>query len=309
MTNQNNRQEAPRIFVAVGHGGPDSGAVNRRLGLREADCNLAIAMLLERDLKRHGVRVKLSRYVDEEDRLQEEIDECNAYAPDFAIEIHTNASVDGKGSGFEVYHQMSDWANSAHSVRMAKLFDQCVRDELNVKTRGLKSNRKLGWLKQVKAPCILVENFFIDGPKAAWYSDPAQLAKLSRAYARAILTFYGLPYQSDRTITLRYGIVGDALTEIQSGGCPALLVNGNHYVHLRQFARSLGFAVYYDATSKRVLLYSPETYVESAFQDGLFKRSDYCTEAEQILAGIPSAYSFDEYDYDENGQLVQSQSL
>ena len=78
-----------RIFIGVGHGGSDPGAVNKTLGLTEAGINLTIALLMERDLKRHGVQVMLSRYTDEDDRLKEEIAECNAYTPDFAVEIHT----------------------------------------------------------------------------------------------------------------------------------------------------------------------------------------------------------------------------
>ena len=67
------------------------GAVNEKLGLAESGINLSIALLMEHDLKRHGVQVLLSRYTDEDDRLKEEITECNAYNPDFALEIHTNA--------------------------------------------------------------------------------------------------------------------------------------------------------------------------------------------------------------------------
>ena len=78
-------KQPPRIFIAVGHGGPDPGSVHG--ALREADCNLAMAMQLRADLMRHGVQVKLSRYGDEEDRLQGEIAECNQYAPDFALAL------------------------------------------------------------------------------------------------------------------------------------------------------------------------------------------------------------------------------
>ena len=38
-----------RIFIGVGHGGYDPGAVNKTLGLTEAGINLTIALLMERD--------------------------------------------------------------------------------------------------------------------------------------------------------------------------------------------------------------------------------------------------------------------
>lgn len=293
---RNYNKEPLRIFIGVGHGGRDPGAVNEAFGLTEAAVNLSIAMLMQKDLRRHGVQVKLSRYTDEEDRLKEEIAECNAYAPDFAVEIHTNA---GGGSGFEVYHQLEPWANSKISLQMATLFNASVAKYAGVKTRGLKTNPNLGWLKEITAPCILVENFFIDGPKAAWYCEPVQLEKLARAYTRAILEFYGIPWQNDGLVTLRYQMVNEDLTTARTYGCQAVLVNGSYYVNLRQFAKSFGMAVYYEERTRKVLLYPPEYYTESEFQQGLLKISDFETPVEKVMAGISideaESWYFDEY--------------
>ena len=293
---RNYNKEPLRIFIGVGHGGRDPGAVNEAFGLTEAAVNLSIAMLMQKDLRRHGVQVKFSRYTDEEDRLKEEIAECNAYAPDFAVEIHTNA---GGGSGFEVYHQLEPWANSKISLQMATLFNASVAKYAGVKTRGLKTNPNLGWLKGVTAPCILVENFFIDGPKAAWYCEPVQLEKLARAYTRAILEFYGIPWQNDGLVTLRYQMINEDLTTARPYGCQAVLVNGSYYVNLRQLARSFGMAVYYEERTRKVLLYPPEYYTESEFQQGLLKISDFETPVEKVMAGISideaESWYFDEY--------------
>lgn len=288
-----------RIFIGVGHGGPDAGAVNPALGIREASCNLAIAMQMQTDLRRHGVQVKLSRYCDEPDTLKEEIAQCNAYDPDFAVEIHTNA---GGGTGFEVYYQLEPWVNSKASMQMAVLFDNNVCKYLGRNTRGLKSSQQLGWLKQVKAPCILVENFFVDGPNAAWYSQPEQLTKLSKAYVRSILEFYGIPYQSDSIMTLRYKVVNDDLNTARDCAASALLVNGSHYVNLRQLVKSFGMATYYDEKIRKILIYPPEYYSESEFMSGLLKISDFTTPLEREMAGISideaDLWEFDEYDED-----------
>ena len=53
--------------------------------------NLSIALACRDELLRHGIQVKMSRVTDENDPLGEEIKECNAYAPDLAVEIHNNA--------------------------------------------------------------------------------------------------------------------------------------------------------------------------------------------------------------------------
>ena len=90
-----------KVFLGVGHGGSDPGATFN--GLKEKDINLTIALSCADELLRHGVNVKLSRLVDEDDTLANEIAECNAFAPDIAIDIHTNA---GKGDGFEAYYSV-----------------------------------------------------------------------------------------------------------------------------------------------------------------------------------------------------------
>ena len=124
-----------KIFIGVGHGGLDSGAVANNIV--EKQVNLLVAFALEAELKRHGFQVKLSRYGDEEDRLADEIAECNAYGPDFAIEIHTNA---GGGSGFEVYHPVTnDWDRYRQSIRMAQLMQTHVQRYQQVKPRGVKA--------------------------------------------------------------------------------------------------------------------------------------------------------------------------
>ena len=87
-----------KVFLGVGHGGADPGAVAN--GLREKDVNLGIALAAKAHLERAGVVVRLSRYRDENDSLAEEIRECNAYNPDLAVDVHNNA---GGGDGFEAY--------------------------------------------------------------------------------------------------------------------------------------------------------------------------------------------------------------
>lgn len=87
-----------KVFIGVGHGGTDSGAVKY---LVEKDINLKMAKYLAAYLKSCGVEVLMSRTVDENDPLTEEIRECNAFRPDLAVDVHNNA---GGGSGFECYY-------------------------------------------------------------------------------------------------------------------------------------------------------------------------------------------------------------
>ena len=100
-----------KVFLGVGHGGPDPGAVSS--SFKESEINLTIALAAKAELERHGVEVALSRYRDESDKLAEEIAECNAFAPDIAMEIHNNA---GGGDGFEVYVQTNTYKEASHAL-------------------------------------------------------------------------------------------------------------------------------------------------------------------------------------------------
>ena len=78
-----------KVFIGVGHGGTDPGAVAN--GLKEKNLNLVIASACADVLLSHGVEIKMSRKKDENDTLKSEVKECNAFNPDYAIDIHINA--------------------------------------------------------------------------------------------------------------------------------------------------------------------------------------------------------------------------
>ena len=91
-----------KVFIGVGHGGSDPGAVAN--GFREKDLNLSVALACNEELARHGVTTLMSRTGDENDPLTDEIRECNAFAPDLAVDIHNNA---GGGDGAEAYYHFA----------------------------------------------------------------------------------------------------------------------------------------------------------------------------------------------------------
>ena len=179
-----------RVFIGVGHGGADPGAVGL---VREADANLVIAMELKRLLEAVGVTVGLSRIKDENDPLSEEIREANAFQPDFAIDVHNNA---GGGDGFEVYVQTGPHA--AQSKKAGQLLDRYVR-AMHQNSRGVKTKLNdsgkdyFGFLRQVNYPAVIVEGFFVDNQKdAADFDTAAEQKKLAAAYAAAIIELLGV---------------------------------------------------------------------------------------------------------------------
>lgn len=284
-----------KIFIAVGHGGKDPGAVKDNIV--EAFCNLEVAVQMRDELQRHGFLVKLSREKDENDPLRKEIAQCNAYQPDLAIAVHTNA---GGGSGFEVFYQSTrSWENMKQSEKLASLVDKKVRNCFLSGSRGVKTRRDLGWLNEVQAPAILCENFFVDGPKADYYSQKEQLRTLGKVYAIAVLDYYGVPHIKYDLQLLHYSVILPDQTR-RDYDCMAILRQGHWYVPLKESARDRNLDVYYDVAIRQPVIFDPIYYTHQEFAQGLIRLSDFHTKEEAILSGLTEeemrGYSFEEID-------------
>lgn len=172
-----------RVFIGVGHGGSDPGAVKY---VREEDANLTIALELREQLEAAGLVVGMSRTTDENDPIGEEIREANAFKPDLAVEVHNNA---GGGDGFEVFVQTNQYA--AQSRACAQAIEAEVK-ALGQRSRGLKT-KVFGWTYNVKAPAVLLEGFFVDNyDDAKDFDTVAEQKKLAGAYARGVLKYLGI---------------------------------------------------------------------------------------------------------------------
>ena len=171
-----------KVFIGVGHGGSDSGACAN--GLRESDVNLEMALAMKSELERHGVTIGISRVKDENDRLAEEIRECNAFAPDLAVEVHNNA---GGGDGFECYIS----GKSQTARQLAERIETEVKG-IGQNSRGVKVSTTLGWVRQIKAPAVLCEGFFLDSQDSAIADTAEKQRRFGQAYARGVLGQLGI---------------------------------------------------------------------------------------------------------------------
>ena len=182
-----------KVFLGVGHGGSDPGAVGY---IKEADVNLSMALACRDYLQAHGVEVKMSRTRDENDPLSEEIRECNTFNPDYAVDIHNNA---GGGDGFEVIHTL----NGGKGKILAQNIEAEVK-AIGQNSRGLKTkanssgNDYFGFIRSIKAPSVIVEGVFVDNAADAAQADTqAEQAAFGVAYAKGILKTLNIPYQND----------------------------------------------------------------------------------------------------------------
>ena len=189
-----------KVFIGVGHGGSDPGAVANNT--KEKDLNLSIALACRDELVRHGVSVKMSREKDENDPIGEEINECNAYGPDLAVDIHNNA---GGGDGGEVFY--SHLGGKGQTLA-ENILAEIVKTGQN--SRGAKIRQNVngkdyyGFIRETSCPAVIVECAFVDNA-----SDLKILAteddrkKMGQAIAKGILKALGIEIQAEKNTLYR----------------------------------------------------------------------------------------------------------
>jgi N-acetylmuramoyl-L-alanine amidase len=187
-----------KIFIGVGHGGADPGAVAN--GFKEKDLNLAIALACRDVLEAHGVTVGMSRHKDENDDLREEIRECNAFAPDYALDIHNNA---GGGDGVEIFHSKAGTADDKLAQNVLDAIKAIGQNSRGLKTLLLADGRDYyGFIRQVNAPSIIVECAFVDnGADLAIIDTAAEQKAMGVAIAKGVLKTLGISEKANATAT------------------------------------------------------------------------------------------------------------
>lgn len=184
-----------KVFIGVGHGGSDPGAVAS--GAKEKDLNLSIAIACRDELVRHGVEVMMSRTKDENDTLSEEIRECNAFAPDLAVDIHNNA---GGGDGAEVFYS---YLGGKGRVVADNVLAEIVKVGQN--SRGAKTRKNAqgkdyyGFIRETSCPAVIIECAFVDNATDRQIvATEAKRKSVGVAIAKGILKSAGVAYQAEK---------------------------------------------------------------------------------------------------------------
>ena len=184
-----------KVFLGVGHGGSDPGAVANNT--KEKDLNLAIALACRDMLTRHGVSVKLSRSKDENDTLSEEIRECNAFAPDLAVDIHNNA---GGGDGGEVFHHHGGGKGKTLAENILAEMVKVGQNSRGIKTRVNSQGKDYyAFIRNTTCPAVIVECAFVDNARDHQILATEDGKKsMGQAIAKGILKTLGIEIQSER---------------------------------------------------------------------------------------------------------------
>ncbi len=185
-----------KVFISVGHGGDDPGAVAG--GLKEKDINLKIALACRDELLRHKVEVRMSRTRDENDTTAEAVKECNSFNAGYAIDIHNNA---GGGDGAEIYHH---YCGGKGKKLAENILSEIVKTGQN--SRGLKTKRNsqgrdyYAFIRGTFCPSVIVECAFLDNKKDVLaVNTEAMQEVMGKAVARGILKTLGITFIPEAT--------------------------------------------------------------------------------------------------------------
>lgn len=183
------------VFLGIGHGGTDTGAIAN--GFKEKDLNLSIGIACRDVLERHGVNVLMSRNRDENDALSDVIRECNVFNPELAVDIHNNA---GGADGAEVFHTIGGGVGKTLAQNVNNEIVKIGQNSRGVKTRVNKNGGDYyGFIRQTKAPAIIVECAFMDNKNdIAIIDTEAERKRMGAAIAKGILKTLGIAYVEEQ---------------------------------------------------------------------------------------------------------------
>ena len=189
-----------KVFIGVGHGGSDPGAVANNT--KEKDLNLSIALACRDLLGRHGIEVKMSRTKDENDPIGEEIKECNAYGPDLAVDIHNNA---GGGDGAEVFHHHGGGKGKTLAENILAEIVKVGQNSRGAKIRkNSQGNDYYGFIRSTTCPAVIVECAFVDNATdLKILATEGDRQKMGEAIAKGILKTLGVAYQGEKASLYR----------------------------------------------------------------------------------------------------------
>lgn len=187
-----------KIFISVGHGGKDCGAVGN--DLRESDMTLKLSKVIGELLGINGFDYMLSRTSDIDNVQATKIEQIKKYKPDLMLDIHFNA-FNGKASGVETYYQNK----SENSKNIAAKISAAVAEYLSLLNRGAK-NRVLppdgrdyfGMLRNCPYTAVLLETCFIDNAtdmKGFLNAEAETLKGVAASIVKSVCSFYGVTYE------------------------------------------------------------------------------------------------------------------
>ncbi|MTH55090.1 N-acetylmuramoyl-L-alanine amidase CwlD [Bacillus mangrovi] len=187
------------IYLDPGHGGPDGGAVGRKL--LEKDVALELSKRVRDYLQEQGALVLMTRESDidlsapgtkgysrkKAEDLHNRVNLINQSTADMYISLHLNALPQRQWRGAQTFYDGKFEENG----RMAKFIQDELRRNLENTDRHAKPIHGVYLVKYASKPGALVEvGFLSNGEEEKLFTDQKYLDKVAGAVYKGILRFY-----------------------------------------------------------------------------------------------------------------------
>lgn len=177
-----------KVYIGVGHGGSDPGAVKY---LVEKDVNLKMALACRDYLLANGVDVKISRENDKSVSINTKCAEANAWGADLALDIHNNA---GGGDGAEVFHSICYGTGAELAKNILAELEKIGQNSRGTKVKKNAAGKDyFGFIRNTKMPAVITEALFVDNAADAAQADTDEECKaFGVAIAKGLLKTLGV---------------------------------------------------------------------------------------------------------------------
>lgn len=180
-----------KVYIDLGHGGNDSGALNKARNVLEKNVVLEVGKLVDSKLRKCGLEVKLSRTNDTTKSLQQRTNEANAWGADCLVSIHVNDADNRKAKGLETYCYKFKYRKLADYIQ-----EECVKAKLYNQNRGVKEGN-LHMVRESKMSAALIELFFINNEEDI-NKMLSKKEEFATAIAKGICKFLGVSYIEEK---------------------------------------------------------------------------------------------------------------
>lgn len=184
-----------KVFIDVGHGGNETGAVNQTA--LEKNLNLAVAKELAIKLGAvPGMTVIMSRQDDKEISIADRCNMANSSKADIVISIHHNAN-DGKTKGHEVIYSIVGGKGKELAGLISKEFTAIGQppDGMGIYFRESETNKGkdyYGIIRGCNSPTVITEFGYMDSMDFQKFDEWKEQEKEAGAIYWAVLKYFGI---------------------------------------------------------------------------------------------------------------------
>lgn len=180
-----------KICIDPGHGGTDSGSIGVG-SIYEKNINLAVAKLLNEELKVQGFDTMMIRTSDATKSLPERTSAANKFGANSFISLHCNWSESSSPHGTQTYI----YKFNGEAEKLANKIQARLQPMNGVSKWERVEDDNFYVLRNTVMPAILIELGFIsNAADYKWMTDPNIQKEIAKNICKGFCEYYGVEYK------------------------------------------------------------------------------------------------------------------